>query len=199
VPGQLRFWDGGAWTAHTSAATLPQRAPESPRRRRTVLVVVGVVVLATVLAVVGARLLGISASVSTITTNDNTIAELNYSQNVRAGLAALDRAAAGLHPLCDKGGQLQGCYDADRSMLATINAVLGDLGRSSVPPRYAMPHQRLVAALTLDAQGFTLRNKAIEGHDDADWQNANAEIQHGVAAIAAALATYPENTVLPHG
>jgi len=199
VPGQLRFWDGGAWTTHTSTTTLPHRAPESPRGRRTVLVLVAVVVLATVLAVAGARLLGISANVSTITTNDNTIAEFGYSQNVRAGLAALDRATTGLHPACDKGGQLQGCYDADRSMIATLDGVLGDLGRSSVPPRYATPHQRLVAALSLDVAGFTLRNKAIAGHDNTDWQTANAEIARAVAAIEAALASYPHGTVLPNG
>jgi hypothetical protein len=199
APGQLRYWDGLAWTSHTRALDADVTPKQPPDRRRLVLAIVGVSVLVLLLAIVGARMLGFKASVSTIHTGDNSIAEFGYSQNVRAELVALNAAADGLHPVCDSGGQRQGCYDADQRMIATLDNIITSLGRQAVPPPYATPHQHLLAALTLDMKGFTLRNTAIATSNDADWKQSNAEIQQANSAINAALAEYPKGTVLANG
>ena len=199
APGQVRYWDGLAWTPHTRASDVNVTPSQSPGRRRLMLAIVGGSVLVCILAVVGARMLGLKASVTTIQTGDNSVAEFGYSQTVRADVVALNAAAQGLHPVCDAGGQRQGCYDADQRMIATLNNIISGLGRQEVPPRYATPHKHLVAALTLDRKGFALRNTAIANSNNADWQKSNAEILQASSAMNAALAEYPKGTVLANG
>jgi hypothetical protein len=199
APGLLRYWDGLAWTSHTRASDADVVPKQPPDRRRLVFAIVGVSVLVCVLAIVGARVVGFKASVFTIQTGDNTVAEFAYSQTVRADVDAMNTAAQGLHPVCDAGGQRQGCYDADQRMIATLDTIITSLGRQAVPPRYAPPHQRLVAALTLGMKGFALRNTAIVNGHDADWKQSNAEIQQATSAINAALAEYPKGTVVANG
>jgi hypothetical protein len=145
------------------------------------------------------RLVGFSPILSSIRTGDNTSEEFVYSQNVRSDVSAIDRSAEGLHPACDKGGQLQRCYAADLVMISTLRDVLGRLEQASVPSRYTLPHKHLVDALELDSRGFTLRNQAIARHNNADWQRANAEIQHAADTSNAALDEFPKGTVLDNG
>jgi hypothetical protein len=197
--GRLRYWDGSAWTSDTSPAQPYGGQPKGKRGRRTVAIATGVAVLACLLGLSVARLLGLSLNVSSIHTGDATIAEFRYSQEVRSEIAALQQAVQGLHPVCDQGGQLRGCYEADLAMMTTLNNVLTDLDRTTVPPRYAIAHQHLVGALTQDLHGFTLRNKAIAGHNNAEWQRSNTEIQRAAAATNSALAEYPKDTVLNNG
>ena len=210
--GQLRYWDGSAWTAHTALAAPPAYAVAPPgtpvpgptrnspyavaapqRRQWTRMAAIAV---GLVLGLAAIRLVLGSLHVTTFVTNDNSIDEFGYSQTVRGDIASINRAAAGLHPACDKGGQLQACYDADRVMIATLTDVHDALARATVPTRYAGPHRQLLAALALDAQSFAQRNRAIETHSNAGWETSNDAIGRAVAAVDAALHAYPAGTVL---
>ena len=84
-------------------------------------------------------------------------------------------------------------------MISTLNNITTSLGRQTVPPPYATAHQQLVAALTSDMQGFSLRNAAIANSNNADWKQSNTAIGQASTAINGALAEYPKGTVLANG
>jgi len=187
---------GFAGGSPAAVAALPYGVQTAADARRQGLIRAAVIGIGLVLALVAIRLVLASVHFSTFTTNDNSIDEFGYSQTVRGDLAAINQAASGLHPACDKGGQMQACYDADRVMIATLTGVRDSLASKSVPARYAVPHHQLLAALALDAKAFALRNHAIETHSDTEWKTSNDAIGKAASDIAAAVHGYPPGTVL---
>lgn len=217
--GGLRWWDGHAWTQHTSPGAAwttyaapaagtytagpqtwqPQTWQEQPtgRSRSTVLLWVGAAVAGVIVLVLATSLLHLPGPITTISTGDDNQQEFAYTMQARAGLADIEVAARGLHPVCDKGGQLQGCYDASQRMINALWSTMRRLNATPLPPRYADANTHLMTALNADLQGFGQRALAIQNHDDGLWQSSNAAIEAAQKSLTTALAEFPPNTVVP--
>jgi hypothetical protein len=104
-------------------------------------------------------------------------------------------AASSTSPgVCNVGGSKQGCYDTSEKLASDLQALLNDLGKVTVPPRYRRADQMLRDGLTSNVSGFRLRNRGIATASDADFQQGNVMISQGVSKLQEAYAAYPADS-----
>ena len=151
------------------------------RRPETLIVGVGCLVLA-----------ACSVHASTLSSKES-IAELAYSQTVRSDLLVVRDAVGGLHPVCDAGGQRQGCFDASQRVIAALAGLVDGLDAHPASPRFARADTDLRRAIAIDIQGFQVRNSAIATKNNADWTKGQNLIGQGAQGIDAALREYPSD------
>jgi hypothetical protein len=118
-------------------------------------------------------------------------AERAYSETVRKDMSVIAEASAGLHPVCDKGGRVQGCYEASTQVIVAVKALTTSLASTSPPARFATADAHLREGLNTDLQGLTIRNQGLAKHDNQDWVNGQAMMSSGMREVAAALSEYP--------
>ena len=92
---------------------------------------------------------------------------------------------------CNKGGNKQGCFDADTSAIATLTAMLEALKAAEVPPRFVEPDRLLREALTKNIEGLELRNQALVNGDDNVWAQHATVLEEAGAAWTAGYAAFP--------
>lgn len=67
------------------------------------------------------------------------------------------------------------------------------LAATPVPPRYVQPDQLLRAAFAHQIDGLNLRIRAIQGHDEALWDQQAAALPAAAAELHAAYLAFPED------
>jgi hypothetical protein len=100
---------------------------------------------------------------------------------------------------CNEGGTKQGCYDADKQVIASLTAMLSAIQGTKVPPRFLEADRLLRDALAKNINGLDLRNQAIAKADDALWQQHVQALQDAQAAWTAAYAAFPADNKPPLG
>jgi hypothetical protein len=104
-------------------------------------------------------------------------------------------APAGSNPgVCNKGGTLQGCFDADNQVIEDLQAMQGALAAAVVPTRFAAADKLLRGAIAGDIQGLELRNQAIVNRDDAAWKEHAVVLDKALAAFQEAYRAFPEDS-----
>jgi hypothetical protein len=102
--------------------------------------------------------------------------------------------ASGSNPgVCNKGGTKQGCYDADAKVVIGLNAMLGGLSATTVPPRFVEADRLLRDAIGKNVQGLELRNRAIAKTDDNAWQQSGPLLEQAQTSWKAAYAAFPSD------
>jgi hypothetical protein len=103
-------------------------------------------------------------------------------------------APAGSNPgVCNKGGTLQGCFDADNQVIEDLQAMQGALAATIVPPQFAAADKLLRGAIAGDIQGLELRNQAIANRDNAAWTEHAVVLDKALAAFQEAYRAFPED------
>jgi hypothetical protein len=101
-------------------------------------------------------------------------------------------AASGSNPgVCNKGGTKQGCFDADTKVISGLNAMLGGLSATTLPPRFVEADRLLRDAITKNVQGLELRNEAIANADDNAWHQSGPLLEQAQTSWKAGYAAFP--------
>ena len=101
-------------------------------------------------------------------------------------------AAAGSNPgVCNVGGNKQGCYEADATMIEDLQAMLDAIEATPVPPRYADGDELLREALSGNTRGLQLRNQAITENDNAAWKEHKVVLEQALATFQRAYDAFP--------
>jgi hypothetical protein len=142
-------------------------------------------------------------SVSVKTTGAATVEDLQAEENFKglwAGqINSLHQALqlfapAGSNPgVCNKGGTLQGCYDADAKALEALQAMRAAFERAKVPPRFTQASGLLLKAIDRNIEGLNLRNQAIATGDDAAWTAHKTVLADAQKVWEQAYLAFPED------
>jgi hypothetical protein len=108
-------------------------------------------------------------------------------------------AASGGNPgVCNVGGSLQGCHDANAKVIAAMQNVIAALGAVVVPPRFVAADEHFRAALANNMHGLELRNQAIENNDNNAWAQHKVVLEAAQASLLQAYQEFPaDNRPLP--
>jgi hypothetical protein len=153
-------------------------------------------------------LAALAACVSVKTTGAATVEDLQAEERFKTVWAeqmssfhqALQLfATTGSNPgVCNKGGSLQGCYDADTKAIETLRAMRGAFDAEKVPPRFSEASSLLLKAIDRNIEGLDLRNQAIAKHDDAVWTAHKTVLGDAQAAWEQAYLAFPaDNRPIP--
>jgi hypothetical protein len=109
--------------------------------------------------------------------------------------AAIERFAptASSPGVCNKGGSLEGCYDADARLIEAFQAMLDALIATPVPPRFAEGDKLLREAIAENLRGLELRNRAIAAVDNAAWHEQRVVLEKASSMIERAYLAFPED------
>jgi hypothetical protein len=110
--------------------------------------------------------------------------------NLGAGFAAF-RPSEANPGVCNKGGDKQGCFDADVALVGDLAAMLRALNSTVVPPRFRDADRLLREAIDKDLSGVQLRNQAIATNDDEAWHRHAVLLDQAIASWKAAYAAFP--------
>lgn len=100
---------------------------------------------------------------------------------------------------CNKGGNKQGCFDADARVIATLTGMLDALKTAKVPPRFTEADRLLREALAKNVEGLQLRNQALATGDNDLWVRHGPVLDDAQAAWTAAYAAFPGDHRPPLG
>ena len=135
-------------------------------------------------------------------TGANSVADFTAEQNYN-NVYARDVAAVNLDGapytgttmkpgVCSAGGTKQGCYDTDQKVIRDVRAMLTDLGRLTVPPRFKQGDLDLRAGLQLNIDALTLRDQAIGSNDpNTSLGPANQKGQQALDLLHKASSEFP--------
>jgi hypothetical protein len=125
-------------------------------------------------------------------------AEQNYNTVYARDVAAINTDGApytgtSTTPgVCSTGGTKQGCYDTDQKVIRDVRAMLADLGRLAVPPRFKQGDSDLRAGLQLNVDAITLRDQAIASNvAGASLGPANQKGQQALDLLHKASTEFP--------
>ena len=150
------------------------------------------------LSALAVNVLHITAKVTNASTAADFVNEQRYNDVYQRDLttiqtAAVPFAATATTPgVCGKGGTKQGCFDTGEKVIVDLRAMLTDLSRVSVPPRYLKADADLRKGLQLDIDALTLRDQAIATKDpNASFDASNQKGQQADALLHQAYGEFP--------
>jgi hypothetical protein len=158
--------------------------------------VVGLVAWAAVIAMI-AGCVSIEFRTTGAVSLDDFEAESRYIAIYTDHVTALHRdlrlfAPSGTNPgVCNKGGDVQACFDADAKAIADLSTMLEALKATSAPPRYVEADRLLRQAAATMIQGLNLRNRALANGDNSLWQQHGPLLESAQADFAAAYRAFP--------
>lgn len=135
-------------------------------------------------------------------TVEDLAAENNYKATYAQTAAVIASDEEPMKPtasspgVCNKGGTKQGCHDTDSRIITDLNAQLAALNSIRVPPRFVDGDKLLRDSISLQIQGLTLRNHAIEGIGDGSLGPSNDKLQQADSVMSSALAAFPSDNSL---
>ena len=118
-----------------------------------------------------------------------------YREVLRTQVLALHDAGTALHPACDTGGGLTQCRPANQEALATFRSAKSALGAVKVPGVVRDPHDKVMAGLQIQIEGFARRDEAISSGNNADWRAGNDLLAKGGAELESGLSEFPRGWV----
>ena len=142
-------------------------------------------------------------SVSVKTTGAASIEDLQAEENFKGLWAehmntfhqALQLfAPAGSNPgVCNKGGTLQGCYEADAKAIEALRAMRTAFEGAKLPPRFTEASSLLLKAIDRNIEGLNLRNQAIATGDDVAWSAHKTVLADAQTAWERAYLAFPDD------
>ena len=117
--------------------------------------------------------------------------EAAYRATWQRDVGAIRAADLQFGSSCNRGGDQRACHDVSATAAAAITQFLTDLQGITVPARYGTANSKLVAALTLDRDGLTQRNRGFELQSDSDFVGGNNLLKAAVPALQDAYLQYP--------
>jgi hypothetical protein len=99
--------------------------------------------------------------------------------------------------VCNIGGSLPACYEADLRVIASLEELRTSLETATVPPRFEAANLLLLDAVSESIKGLELRNEAIETVDLTAWEQHHEVIASAVSMFDHAYAAFPDDS-RPH-
>ena len=186
------------YAERTAVKVAPGRQDGSvPTSKLLVAAVFGILVAGCVNVRVETRTFGVASI-------DELQAEVAYNNIYSLQMSRLSEqlnlfAASGSNPgVCNVGGSLQGCHDADAKVIAAMQDVIAALGAVVVPPRFVAADEHFRAALAENIHGLALRSQAIENNDNNAWAQHKVVLEAAQASLLQAYQEFPaDNRPLP--